>query len=65
MSDVVRPSKPVAPSVDALHETIRAQIEATNRQSTVFMRLTWAAIFLGVIQAIGTVVQVWLTFKQH
>ena len=65
MLDTVRPAKPVAPSVDALHETIRAQIEATNRQSIVFTRLTWIAVVLAIIQVLGMLVQIWVSLKQR
>jgi hypothetical protein len=50
------PGKDVSPNIDSLHETIRLQIEATNKQSTVITRLTWAAVFLGIVQALGTVI---------
>lgn len=49
--------------LSVLHETIAAQIKATNRQSVIFSRLTWAAVFLGFVQAAGTVVQVWLAVR--
>lgn len=46
-----------------LHETIKQQIVSTNRQSVVLMRLTWAAVFLGVVQAVGTVAQIVIAFR--
>jgi hypothetical protein len=49
-------TKDVSPNIDSLHETIRLQIEATNKQSAVITRLTWAAVFLGIVQSIGTVI---------
>jgi hypothetical protein len=39
-----------------LHNTIKSQIEATNRQSRIMIFLAWAAVFLGVAQVIGTIV---------
>jgi hypothetical protein len=50
--------------IKELHETIRLQIEATNKQSKVITRLTWAAVFLGSVQVIGMVVQIWISIKQ-
>jgi hypothetical protein len=49
-------TKDVSPNIDSLHETIRLQIEATTKQSTVITRLTWAAVVLGIVQAVGTVI---------
>ncbi|MGB7649588.1 MAG: hypothetical protein WBL62_00110 [Gallionella sp.] len=46
-----------------LHQTISDQIVATNRQSKALNWLTWVAIALGVIQAIASVIQVWLAFR--
>jgi len=42
----------------ALHETIKLQIEATNRQSIVVHRLTIFLIVLAVIQTIATIIQI-------
>lgn len=47
-----------------LHQTIKQQIDATDRQSSVMTRLTWAAVALAVIQVIAAIIQVWLSFRQ-
>lgn len=41
-----------------LHETIKLQIAATDRQSKVIIRLTWFMAVLAVVQTIATIVQV-------
>jgi hypothetical protein len=41
-----------------LHETIKLQIEATDRQSKLITRLTWFMAVLAVIQTIAAVFQV-------
>ena len=42
----------------ALHETIKLQVAATDRQSKVIARLTWFMAVLAFVQTIATVVQV-------
>ena len=41
-----------------LHETIKLQIAATDRQSKVIARLTWFMAVLAFVQTIATIVQV-------
>jgi hypothetical protein len=40
-----------------LHETIKLQIVAMDRQSKVIVRLTWVMLFLAAVQTVATVVQ--------
>jgi hypothetical protein len=51
------------PEIIQLHETIRLQIESTNKQSKVITRLTWTAVFLGLVQVFGMIVQIWISLK--
>ena len=46
-----------------LHETIRKQIDATNKQSETILKLTWATVFLGVVQVLATIVQLIISFR--
>ena len=46
-----------------LHETIKCQIEASNKQSKVISRLTIFMVILAVIQTVATIVQVVQIFK--
>lgn len=39
------------------HETIKKQIEATNRQSKVIGKLAWATFFLALVEVAVTVIQ--------
>jgi len=45
-----------------LHETIRKEIDATNKQSKIILKLTWATVFLGVVQVFATIVQLIVSF---
>lgn len=50
----------VAGHIIQLHETIKTQIEATDRQTQVMTRLTYAAVVLAIVQTGAAIVQVWL-----
>ena len=53
----------VSGAINRLHDTIQTQIEATNRQSRIMLWLTCAAIFLAIVQACSSIVQVWLALR--
>ena len=50
-------------SIQRLHETIKQQIEATDRQTRTMTRLTYAAVVLAIVQTGAAIVQVWLAIK--
>jgi hypothetical protein len=56
------PSDVTAPEVVKLHETIKEQIEASEKQTRTMIRLTRAAIFLAVVQVITSVIQILIAY---
>lgn len=46
-------------AITKLHDTIKAQIEATNKNSRIMLWLTWVAAFLAFFQAFSASVQIW------
>lgn len=47
-------------ATDALHETIKAQTVAANRQTETMVRLTWWITVLSIVMALSGIVQVLL-----
>ncbi len=60
----VNPVTHTTVEIKDLHKTIKMQIESTEKQSKLITRLTWTAVFLGLVQVIGMLVQIWISFKQ-
>lgn len=50
-------------TISLLHKTIKEQIEATDRQSNVMTKLTYAAVVLAIVQTGAAIVQVWLALR--
>ncbi len=59
----VKPAQPPAPAINELHETIKLQIDATNKQSLVMLKLTRVMVFIGCVQILVAIVQVVMAFK--
>ncbi len=47
-----------------LHKTIQEQIKVTNKQGRLIWWLSITVAFLTLVQAIGTVIQVWPVFQK-
>lgn len=47
----------------ALHETIKSYQEASRKQTTQMLRLTWAIAILTFVMLVGLVVQIYLAIK--
>jgi hypothetical protein len=50
-------------ATNALHETIKAFVTASGRQTTWMLRLTWAIFGLTAILVGGLSVQIWLALR--
>ena len=46
-----------SPSIDAVHETLKDAVEATNENSKFVNRLSKAAIILAIVQTLAAIVQ--------
>ena len=62
MSDFVRPAKPVAPSVDSLHETINKHIEASKEQTAKMLFLTKVMLGFTIACTMLAGAQLWLAY---
>lgn len=57
MTNLIQELDITTPEVIRLHETIKSQIAATERQTKTMTRLTWATLVLAFVQVVLALVE--------